>query len=320
MPPTHSLYLKAFRELNTTLLDILITASGRYHEIAKDTIIFTFEGIFRKLKKAGDTYLEIHEGDNDCDGDCVERGTRGYAMVGNHSRQYFILVINCDNRELNLIDTICSLKTDEPVELDEKISIYFAFDMVQRFNPHMDFLMKYSRCQMALDAMKSYHGMTMDSSIVRPWVDEYRSLFKSFTFDDNSFYKSFQPFWSLFSILSNLIKDLDKVAEVIEALGAFPEGKNVSDSEMVLWLYTYEELNSSLTSIGIEDPNLDFLKAGIYTDLPFKIDEEEYRDHIRFMDLYTEYSCQASEHYSEDLVYDIGESKFEPLVKKLGLI
>lgn len=320
MPPNQSLYLKAVQEMNSTLLDILITASGRYHEIAKDTIIFAFEEIFRKLKKAGDTHLEVYEGDNDCDGDCVERGKRGYALVGNHSRQYFILVINCDNRALNLIDTICSLKTDEPVDLGEEISIYFAFDMVQRFNPDTDFLMKYSRCQMALDAMKSYHGMTIDSSIIRPWVDEHRTLFRSFTFDDNSFYKSFQPFWSLFFNLSILIEDLDKAAEVIEALGAFQEGKNVSDSEMVLWLYTYEELNSSLTSIGIEDPNLDFLKAGIYTNLPFKIDEEEYRDHIRFKDLYTEYSCQAYEHYPEGHVYDIGESQFEPIAKKLGLI
>lgn len=120
--------------------------------------------------------------------------------------------------------------------------------------------------------------------------------------------------------LKKSIDSLDKSAEVIEVLDTFPEGKNVSDSEMVLWLYTYEELNSSLTSIGIEDPDLDFLKAGIYTNSPFKIDEEEYRDHIRFKDLYTEYSVQAYGHYSEDLVYDIGESKFEPLVKKLGLI
>jgi len=160
MSPTHSLYLKAVQEMNSTLLDILLTASGRYHEIAKDTIILTFEEIFRKLKRAGDTHLEVHEGDNNCYGDCIERGKRGYAMVGNHSRQYFILVINCDNRALNLIDTICSLKIDEPVDLGEEISIFFAFDMVQRFTPDTDFLMKYSRCQMALEAMKSYHGMT----------------------------------------------------------------------------------------------------------------------------------------------------------------
>jgi len=36
--PTLQLYLKAFHDMNSTLLDILITASGRYQEIAKDTI------------------------------------------------------------------------------------------------------------------------------------------------------------------------------------------------------------------------------------------------------------------------------------------
>ena len=114
-----------FSKMDIEMLDAFLDMPT-YQDLPKDTFIQKLEVAFRKLQKAGDTELNRHPGI--CKGGCGNKGSKGYAFIGNQSGlQMNIVVLVKDGRVTDMFDCF-GLSSSKTPKGCKKVFINSLFD------------------------------------------------------------------------------------------------------------------------------------------------------------------------------------------------
>lgn len=117
--------LHFFSKMDLEMLETFLDMAT-YQDLPKDTFIRKLAIAFGKFHNAGDVELVRHTGV--CKGSCENKGSKGYAFIGNQSdMQMNIVILVKDDRVVDLFDCF-GLSSSKTPKGCKKVFINSLFD------------------------------------------------------------------------------------------------------------------------------------------------------------------------------------------------
>lgn len=201
--------IKAFSEMNSAALEILLDDAKTYQDASKEVFLEKLEELFLTHKKLGDDFLIAYTGK--CGAEfsrCDNCGKTGYRFVGNHSNNYFDFILELVDQNISDIYDCSRFETTETVEnLESKASLDFNEDELAHFVKTPEYLIKVNAAEKAFAEISTTPPQLLDFGELSYWVEKYAILSEKIgEFDIFEPIMKWTPFVRLYSDLKE-IKD-----------------------------------------------------------------------------------------------------------------
>jgi hypothetical protein len=204
--------IKAFAEMNSAALGILLDDAKTYQEATKEVFLEKLEELYLAHKNIGDDYLISYSGKCGAEySHCENCGKTGYRFVGNHSNNYFDFIFELTGQNISDIYDCSRFETTETIEnLESKASLDFDEDERASFVKTPVYLSKVSTAREAFSEISTTPPQLLDFEQLSYWVDKYAILSEKIgEFDIFEPIMKWTPFVRLYSDLKEIKIYLD---------------------------------------------------------------------------------------------------------------
>lgn len=211
-PTKAGLIIKAFAEMNSAALEILLDDAETYQDATKEVFLEKVEELFLAHKNRGDDYLFSYPGKCGAENSrCDNCGKTGYRFVGNHSNHYFDFIFEIGSETVSDIYDCSRFETTETIEnLASQASLDFDEDEKAYFVKTPDYLSKVSAAREAFSEISTTPPQLLDLEQLGYWVDKHAILSERIgEFDIFEPIMKWTPFVRLYSDLKEIKDYLD---------------------------------------------------------------------------------------------------------------
>lgn len=255
-PSQKELVLRAIREMNLPLLEVLEEELQMRQGVERDLRATELSAAFGEFRKAGDHHLNMSAG-KCCFESCEHCDKSGYLFWGEHSKKCFNIVFEEEN---NQFVGACSCRFfytgDEQLRQLTNIDLSDCYRK-ESLCPTVEFSQLSVGC---IEALSTFRAMAVngfvDEIACLTWLDEYKDLYQSFVLpplwdaDQKKFHNNY-------SRINELVGYEINKADAMRALADFPKTSNQED--ILNWCRQYESLGQSLLLFGWT--SADYLKV-----------------------------------------------------------
>jgi hypothetical protein len=296
--------IKAIKEMDNDLLDIVLDNDKAYMEVSKDLFIKTLSKEFDRLKKQGVTKFEqISKGTcNKC-----YKGCSGYTFLTKNN-DYLDLLFELENNEIVDLLICCDFKNEE--NLIKKNCIYFSFkkDESKNYNPSPYIASLQRQVEFSVNEFKKFENKITDNEEFVFWFKDNEKLHnsvKNLHWD----YNFVCTFLSIYVTIKNFNELVESHNSAKKALTEFD---NSSEKSMIDWLIKYEKSNLRFLSGYEKTENWQKTNLIIFTngETFFEtageiqlynnvlVDIKEYKESIQFSDLFIKHYWEYEKKYA----------------------
>jgi len=177
-PTKAGLIIKAFAEMNSAALEILLDDDKTYQNATKEVFLEKVEELFLAYKNSGDAYLISYPGK--CGAKCSlceNCGKTGYRFVGNDSNNYIDFIFEIGHETVSDIYDCSRFETTETIEnLASQASLDFDEDEKAYFVKTPEYLIKVTAAEKAFSEIITLPPQLLDFEQLSYWVDKYAVL------------------------------------------------------------------------------------------------------------------------------------------------
>lgn len=257
MKTRKELFFKAIREMNISLLEVLLEDAPICEDLRNDLFIERMEDVFLEFKQSKDTYLQQYKGH--CPSEYCKEGCKGYIYIGNHSHKY--IHVRCKETETEVTQFYPSsggLEADE-ITMDTTTSVRFptiyAVDKVS-YDGCYNAIIKQMDAAIA-DLVRDNDGYLSKHNYI-PWVEKYEFLFD----EKNRYGCNFRHvFPHLYAMFLDLTTNLQKVDQVKKAQKEYDEINKMEEKEVLKWLVKYEEFGVDIFMFIVDHFDCDVING-----------------------------------------------------------
>ena len=246
MQSKKTLIIKAFSEMNISLLEVLLDENSTYQKTTKETFLEKMNVVFEQFKQSEDTALLPYVGS--CGGEtCKSYGCTGFSFIGNHSNSFIDLVFDETENDFKDIYCCCKIKTkDADIKKNRKFYFDVGLDEQAIFSPSPLQAKAFQNCKNAYNEIlkPKVQALTKDFLII--WLERNSELYDYIEDDSNEFfimvYNSIDNFRDLFY---NIKSRMEYITHKIPAFNALEEYQKLDvsiESSLLKWLVVNEEL------------------------------------------------------------------------------
>jgi hypothetical protein len=299
MQSKKSLIIKAFSEMNISLLEVLLDDNNTYQNATKETFLEKLNVVFEQFKQSGDTTLLLFAGK--CNGkSCDSYKHKGYSFVGNHSHSFIDFIFDETEIDFKDIYHCCDMKAKE-VDIKKKSKFYIEvrLDEKAKYSPSPSKAKVFQKCKDAYNEIVKSKHQIITNEILISWLERNRSLYNHIEDNSNGFlilvYRSVDNFRNLYISIESRIKYIESQLPAYKALEEY-KNLDVSLEPIILkWLVVHEELYNNASDLLYSIDNDGKLKI----NHPQLLVEQKYMEgNYKIM---TEFVKQYKEHYWEML-------------------
>lgn len=270
-----SYLLQAIRDMNVSMLEVLVQEQAAVTESKKDTLVARFTKVFEEFKNGGDSALDVLTGFCQSSS-CGNAGKTGYLLTGSKSRKYVGFIFeDTRNGFTGVSHCGCFHANEHTLDGFSEIEWEFRMEDTTGFEPPVGMLLLSNRCAQATENFfNSAHEGIADYAICQNWLRQNKSLFESFRLPP-IFEEEQNRFHSYYSRMQELMEYADGETMAKEALASLP---NDADADAwAVWLREYEALGKSLLLFGwTSDEYLEF--GSVTLSLPQLKTVEQFKD------------------------------------------
>jgi len=303
--------IRAIKEMNTDLLDLVLDNKNSYLDVAKDIFLKELSNKFTLLKNEGVIeFKRVSKGTcQKCNLNCS-----GFTFL-TEKNHYLDLIIEEKENKITDITQCLAFKNEEEITKEKNIFLYFKKDIRSSYVPTSQHVFQQQGIEKVELEFKEFENQIIDLEIIENWLGKWSKLFNSVKYMDfdYSFICSFQSTYFVAQYILSLKKE-KLLAE--KALFEFNSVKISNDIEVINWLIKYKEnqiyyalssftktKNWNETNFVIFENQEDFFNYGLKYYENIIIDIRGYKNSIEFGEIYSKY-------YHE--FYDEIEQKQEP--------
>lgn len=111
------------QRLDIEMIDDLLKDDRTYQEMSKKVFLDKLDNAFQEFLDGGDSFLKMYGGYCSCE-ECNYKSC-GYCFIGNHSKNYFNLIVEIENDEIKDIYECRQFRCDKSRAIKKKrICIY----------------------------------------------------------------------------------------------------------------------------------------------------------------------------------------------------
>ncbi|MDR7208419.1 hypothetical protein [Flavobacterium piscis] len=288
------LIIKAFSEMNISMLEILLDDTKTYQDATKETFLEKLNETFEKFKKSKDIQLSPFAGI--CKSKtCKNKGCAGMSFVGNISNISLDLIFDESENDFKDIYQCSNFKIhDKSVKPSKEFRVDIKEDEKVRFNPQPERQEIFQKCTIAFDEIIKSNTDVLTKEKLLKWIDDYywlREELKNNTYFLPFIYRSIDNFRDLYNDLNNVGKHVPFEIKSFDALIDFQKVDFTHDSELLNWLVNYENLRNDLSTLHPFDEG-DIVKMNylrIHNQPKIRIDLSEFNNIIQFKTIYDSY-------------------------------
>lgn len=298
--------IKAIKEMNINLLDVVLDNNIAYMDVSKDLFLEKLKNKFDNLKNKG-----INEFVSVSKGTCEKcyKGCGGVTFLTKNNDFLDLLFIEKNNEIEDLF--LCSTFNNKE-ELNKQNRIYFSFkkDETVNYNPSPTLLLQQQQIEKAKKEFKKFENNITDIETLVIWLENVTELFAQVRYKIWN-YSFVEPFVSLYTTVENISELITNYSIAKKAMIEFNNIDISNEKEVVNWLVKYEnnELYISYGYKTLENWKKNNLivfnnsKIGLENII---IDAKKYRQSIEFGKNYSDLYYEYLEKYSPTKeLYDI---------------
>jgi tetratricopeptide (TPR) repeat protein len=253
MPSKKPLIIKAFSEMNISLLEVLLNDNRTYQDATKETFLEKMNVVFEQFKQSEDTKLLPYVGkcNSDC---CTNKGCTGFTFIGNHSNSFVDLVFDETDNDFKDIYCCCNMKTDDAdVKKDNKFSFEMGLDEKPTYFTSPSKEKAFQDCNNAYNEVTKSKVQVITKEFLINWLERNRKLYDYIEGSNELVwfvYNSIDKFRGLFSKVESRIKYIEFEIPAFNALEEYQK-LDVSIEPITLkWLVVNEELYNAVRDLS----------------------------------------------------------------------
>jgi tetratricopeptide (TPR) repeat protein len=273
MPSKKPLIIKAFSEMNISLLEVLLNDQRTYQNATKETFLEKMNVVFEQFKQLEDTTLLPYVGKCNSDS-CNNKGCTGFTFIGNHSNSFVDLVFDETENDFKDIYCCCNMKAkDAEVKKNNKFSFEMGLDEKATYLPSPSEAKAIQDCKNAYDEIVKSKTQVQTKEFLINWLGRNRKLYDYIEDDGNELvtfvYSSIDNFRNLFSNIESSIKYINHKIPAFNALEEYQK-LDISIEPIILkWLVVNEELYNGVNKSSFKIDSDGRLKIN-YPELLFE--------------------------------------------------
>lgn len=289
--------LKAIREMDIDLLDLVLDANKSYMDVSKEQFLSKLSSEFGKLKNKG-----ITEFNKVSKGKCQKcyKDYSGFTFSTKNNDYLDLLFLEEDNKIADIIQCT-NFKNQEKLSKKKKIFLYFKKDNRITYNPTSTLLFEQIEIDKAELEFKEFENQIIDLEVLEIWIDKWTELFNSVKYKilDYNFVSSFISTYLSTQHILSLKKEKSLAEKALIELNNFEISEQ---KELINWLLKYREnqvFNASSNYTKTENWNKtnfiifkngeDIFNDGLKYYDNIIIDTKGYLNSIKFGEIYSKY-------------------------------
>lgn len=297
-----TLIIKAFTEMNISLLEVLLDDNSTYQKASKETFLEKMNVVFEQFKQSDDTSLLPISGI--CNGkSCNNKGCSGFSFIGNHSNSHIDLVFDETKDDFKDIYKCSTFKIkNKGIKKKDKLNFDIGLDEQARYSPSPTKAKAFQDCKTACNEIVKSQNQIFTKEFLLYWLEKNSKLLDYLEDESNEFfvfvYNSIDEFRNLFYSIERRIKYIEFDIPASNALADY-QRLDVSDETILLkWLVENEELYDNVAKITSSIDNDGRLKLN-YSKLLVeqKVIDGNYKSMTLFEIVYEEHYWSMLDKY-----------------------
>jgi len=289
------LIVKAFSEMNISLLEVLLNDNRTYQNATKETFLEKMNVVFEQFKQSEDTALLPYVGICNSNS-CNNKECTGFTFIGNHSHSFIDLVFDETENDFKDIYCCCNMKTkDADVKKDNKFSFEMGLDEKATYFTSQSKAKVFQDCKRAYDEIVKSNVQILTKEFLINWLERNRKLYDFIKDDGNELvpfvYSSIDRFRGLFYNVDNRIDYIEYERPAFIALEEYKKLDASIEPNMLKWLVVNEELYNAVRD----------LISSIDSDGRLKINYPKLLAEVKFIEgnykIMTQFDTAYKEHY-----------------------
>ncbi|SEF77301.1 tetratricopeptide repeat protein [Flavobacterium urumqiense] len=246
MPSKKPLIIKAFSEMNISLLEELLNDNRTYQKATKTTFLKKMNIVFQQFKQEKDTALIPYVGS--CGGEtCKSYGCTGFSFIANYSNSFVDLVFDETENDFKDIYCCCRIKTkDVDVKKNRKFYFDIGLDEQATYFPSPSKTKTFQNCKDSYNEIVKSKAQMLKKDFLLNWLERNRRLYDYIEDDGNELatfvYSSIDNFRKLFSNIESRINYINHEIPAFDALEEYQKLDISIESIVLKWLVVNEEL------------------------------------------------------------------------------
>lgn len=248
------LIIKAFSEMNISLLEVLLDDNNTYQKASKEMFLEKMNVVFEQFKQSGDTSLLPYTGI--CNSkSCRNKGCSGFSFIGNYSNSYVDLVFDEDKNDYEDIYNCSSFKTKKRSKpKKDRLNFDIGLDEQVRYSPSPSKAKAFQDCKTACNEFLESQNQILTKEFLLYWLERNRKLLEYLEDESNEFfifvYSSIDNFRSLFYNIERRIKYIEFHLLASKAMEEYQKLDVSIESTLLKWLVMNEELYNNVTDLA----------------------------------------------------------------------
>lgn len=301
--------LRAFREMDIFLLDVLLDDNRTYQGAKKEIFLEKIKEAFLNFKESDDTELVPYKGFCNSE-ECKNKVCTGYSFVGNQTKNHMDLIFEeLDNEIVNICHCDDFQTEDTSVEKGNLEVISIKPDERVDFNPSIRLMHHLQKYQLASEELLQYKNKVIGVEVYSKWLQKHKYLMGYLSYSECYFYRAYEVFCNWVWVLEPVYEAYNSCHKL--ATSGLTEFNSLSKNDemgLLRWLVKYEKLEReafNFFSSVLNSYNDKIFKAG-----GFRIDVSEFEEIIQMNAIYNKHYRAALEKYDTH-INDDGDDVYQ---------